>query len=54
MDVGIVAIGEDFAASLTVAAHMQKLKVKSIHCRVINEVHDHILDLMQITEKIQP
>lgn len=54
MDAGIVGIGEDFAASLTVAAHLQKLKVRQVYCRVINDVHSHILDLMQITEKIQP
>jgi len=54
MDVGIVAIGEDFAASLTVTAHLQKLKVETIFSRVINEVHEHILELMGITELIQP
>jgi trk system potassium uptake protein TrkA len=54
MDVGIVAIGEDFASSLTVTTHLQKLKVATIFCRVINEVHRHILELMGITELIQP
>lgn len=54
MDVVVVAIGEDFAASLTIVAHVQKLKVKTIIARTINDIHDHILELMGINERIQP
>lgn len=54
MDVGIVAIGENFAASLTVTAHLQKLNVKAVYSRIINDVQEHILSLMGVTEMIQP
>jgi trk system potassium uptake protein len=54
MDIAVVAIGEDFAASLTIVAHLQKLQVKHIIARTINDVHDHILELMGIEERILP
>ncbi|HNX05038.1 MAG TPA: TrkA family potassium uptake protein [Opitutales bacterium] len=54
MDLALVAIGEDFAASLTIVSHLQKLKVKQIIARTINDVHDHILELMGIEERILP
>jgi trk system potassium uptake protein len=54
MDIAIVAIGEDFAASLTIVAHLQKLKVKKIIARIINDVHEHILELMGVEERILP
>jgi trk system potassium uptake protein len=54
MDIAVVAIGEDFAASLTIVAHLQKLKVKKIIARTINDVHEHILELMGIEERILP
>ncbi|MCB1232164.1 MAG: TrkA family potassium uptake protein [Verrucomicrobiae bacterium] len=53
VDTAIVAIGEDFEASLMITAHCQKLGVKEIYTRVINEVHDHILGLMQVAGKIR-
>ncbi len=54
MDVALVAIGEDFASSLTIVANLQKLKVKHIIARTINDVHDHILELMGIEERVLP
>ncbi len=53
VDTAIVAIGEDFEASLMITAHCQTLGVKEVYTRVINEVHDHILGLMQVAGKIQ-
>lgn len=53
VDTAIVAIGEDFESSLMITAHCQTLGVKKIYTRVINEVHDHILGLMQVTGKIR-
>ncbi|MEZ5327542.1 MAG: TrkA family potassium uptake protein [Verrucomicrobiales bacterium] len=53
MDTAVVAIGEGFEASLMITAHCQKLGVPRIYTRVINEVHEHILGLMQITGKIR-
>ena len=54
MDVALVAIGEDFAASLTIVSHLQRLKVKHIIARTINDVQEHILELMGIEERILP
>lgn len=54
MDVALVAIGEDFASSLTIVANLQKLKVKHIIARSINDIHDHILELMGIEERVLP
>ncbi len=53
MDTAVVAIGEGFEASLMITAHCQKLGVRRVYTRVINEVHDHLLDLMQVTGKIR-
>jgi trk system potassium uptake protein TrkA len=54
VDLALVAIGEDFAASLTIVSHLQKLKVKKIIARTINDIHEHILELMGIEERILP
>ena len=52
MDTVIVAVGEGFEASLMITSHCQKLKVPKVYTRVINEVHEHLLDLMGVTGKI--
>lgn len=54
LDTVVVAIGEGFEASLMVVAHLQTMKVGSILCRVINDVHERLLDLMEVKEKIRP
>lgn len=53
VDAAIVAIGEGFEASLMITAHCQTLEVPRVYTRVINEVHDHLLDLMKVTGKIR-
>jgi trk system potassium uptake protein TrkA len=53
VDLALVAIGEDFAASLTIVSHLQKLKVKKIIARSINDIHEHIWT-MGIEERILP
>lgn len=53
MDTAVIAIGEGFEASLMITAHCQKLGVRRVYTRVINEVHDHLLGLMQVTGKIR-
>lgn len=53
VDTAIVAIGEGFEASLMITAHCQALGVKSVHTRVINEVHGHLLQLMKVTGTIR-
>lgn len=52
VDTAVVAIGEGFEASLMITAHLQNLKVRRIYTRVINDVHGHLLDLMNVTGKI--
>lgn len=54
MDQVIIAIGEEFEASLMVASHLQSMKVERILCREINEVHQRILRLMNIKDVIRP
>lgn len=53
VNTAIVAIGEGFEASLMITAHCQTLGVPRVYTRVINEVHDHLLDLMKVTGKIR-
>jgi trk system potassium uptake protein len=54
MDAVIVAIGEDFQASLLTLAHLQELGVTRIIARVINPIHEKLLRLMKIEELILP
>lgn len=53
VNTAIVAIGEGFEASLMITAHCQTLGVPRVYTRVINEVHDHLLDLMKVSGKIR-
>jgi trk system potassium uptake protein TrkA len=52
-DVAIVAVGENFEASLMMTAHLQTIGVKSIYVRVFHEVQEQLLDLMGIRGKIR-
>lgn len=54
MDAVIVAIGENFEASLLTVAHLQELGVKRIIARVINPIHEKLLKLMKIEELVLP
>lgn len=52
-DVGIVAIGDNFENSLVSTAHLKELKISPILVRVLGPVHERLLDLMGIDEKIE-
>jgi len=52
VDVALITIGEGFEASLMITAHCQKLGVSRVYTRVINGVHEQILDLMKVSGKI--
>lgn len=54
MDAVIVAIGESMESSLLVCAQLQELKVERIICRVVNPVHERLLKLMNINERVVP
>lgn len=53
-DAVIVAIGEDFEASLSVAANVQQLGAKRIISRIINPLHARLLKLLKIEELLIP
>lgn len=53
-DVVIVAIGNDFEASILTTAHLQELKVSRVISRVLSTVHEQLLKLMKIHELIVP
>lgn len=52
-DAAIVAVGENFEASLMMTAHLKEIGVKTIFTRVFHEVQEQLLDLMQVTGKIR-
>jgi len=54
MDGVIVAIGDDFEATLLTVAQLQQLKVPRIIVRATTPVHERILDHLGITEIIMP
>lgn len=53
-DAVILAIGEDFEASLSVAANVQQLGAKRIISRIVSPLHGRILKLMKIDELLVP
>ncbi len=53
VDVVVVAIGEDFSASLMVTGQLQELGVKRLLCRSLNPTHEKILKLMRVDEIVQ-
>lgn len=53
-DAVIVAIGENFEASILTTAYLQEQKVNRIINRVVSPVHERLLKLMNITELILP
>lgn len=53
-DAVIIAIGEDFEASLSIASHVQQLGAKRIISRIINPLHGRLLKLLKIDELIIP
>jgi trk system potassium uptake protein TrkA len=52
-DVAIVAVGENFEASLMMTAHLKTIGVKRIYTRVFHEVQEQLLDLMGVSGKIR-
>lgn len=53
-DAVILAIGEDFEASLSIAANLQQLGAKRIISRIINPLHGRLLKLLKIDELLIP
>lgn len=53
-DVVILAIGEDFEASLSIASNVQQLGAKRIISRIINPLHGRLLKLLKIDELLIP
>ncbi|WAC19556.1 TrkA family potassium uptake protein [Luteolibacter sp. SL250] len=53
-DAVILAIGEDFEASLSIAANLQQLGAKRIISRIINPLHGRLLKLLKIDELMIP
>lgn len=54
VDLVIVAIGENFGASIKVVAMLKKLKVKHIYARAIDSLHESILRGFEIDRIITP
>lgn len=53
-DVVIVAVGQDFEASLSIAANVQQLGAKRIISRIVNPLHGRLLKLLKIDELMIP
>jgi trk system potassium uptake protein TrkA len=53
-DIVIVAIGEDFGASIYTTTLLKQLKVKKIICRAISPIHQHVLEALGIREIVNP
>lgn len=54
VDLVIVAIGENFGASIKTVALLKKLNVRHIYARAIDELHETILEGLQIDRIITP
>ncbi len=53
-DAVILAIGEDFEASLSIASNLQQLGARRIISRIINPLHGRLLKLLKIDELMVP
>lgn len=53
-DAVILAIGENFEASLSIASNVQQLGAKRIISRIINPLHGRLLKLLKIDELMIP
>ncbi|MEY3395994.1 MAG: hypothetical protein RL346_2231 [Verrucomicrobiota bacterium] len=53
-DAVILAIGEDFEASLSIASNVQQLGAKKIISRIINPLHGRLLKLLKIDDLVIP
>lgn len=54
VDVVIVAIGEDFGASIKVVALLKKREVKHIYARAVDEVHRTVLEAFELDSVLFP
>ncbi len=54
MDAVIVAIGESFESSLLTTAILQEIGVKKIFVRIISQIHERLLKLMNIEDMLVP
>lgn len=54
VDVTIVAIGENFGASIKTVAQLRRLGVRKIFARAADELHRAILEGMQVTRILNP
>lgn len=54
VDLVIVAIGENFGASIRTVALLKKLEVKHIYARAIDKLHESILEGFQIDRILTP
>ncbi|MFN5580576.1 MAG: potassium channel family protein, partial [Akkermansiaceae bacterium] len=53
-DAVILAIGENFEASLSIASNVQQLGAKKIISRIINPLHGRLLKLLKIDDLLIP
>ncbi len=54
VDLVIVAIGENFGASIRIVALLKKLETKHIYARAIDKLHESILESFQIDRILTP
>ncbi len=54
MDAVIVAIGEDFEASINTLANLQEIGSKRVIARVISPIHERLMKLMGVNEILLP
>ncbi len=54
VDAVIVAIGENFGASIRVVALLKKEKVKTIYARAIDDIHQSVLEAFEIDKILTP
>lgn len=54
MDAVIIAIGDDFEASMLMTARAQDLGAKKLVCRVLSPVHARLLRLMKVDRLVIP
>lgn len=54
VDLAIVAIGEDFGASVMTTALLKQLQVKKLICRAISQVHEAVFNAIGVDEIVHP
>lgn len=54
MDAVVVAIGDNFEASMMITLRMQELGAKKIICRVLSPMHERLLRLIKVDRVVVP